>query len=131
VWDGAGGSFDEGLTKEFGASPTPVDPMGLATALGNWRDAREHLKSCGGCEAVALLTKSSEKPRCEDLSSAGKVGEQVKVWQCFATTCNFFVESEDAGGKSAELREQRFDEKHRRLDCGVEADGRPQTAARR
>lgn len=61
--NGAGGPFDEGLTKEFGAGPAPVDPVALATTLGNWRDPCELLKSRGGGESVALFAKGSEEPR--------------------------------------------------------------------
>ena len=60
VGNGAGYPFDEGLTKEFGASPTPVDPVLVAAAFGYWRDACVLLKGSGVCEPVTLLTECSE-----------------------------------------------------------------------
>ena len=61
--NGAGGPFDEGLTKEFWTCPAPVDPVGLTTALGNWCDPCELLNSRGSGEPVALFAKGSEESR--------------------------------------------------------------------
>ena len=86
LWNGSGGPFDESPAQEFRASPAPVDPVGLATALSNGRNAGQLLNSSSGREAVALLAKGSEKTRCEDLARAGKTGKQAKVGKHLATT---------------------------------------------
>ena len=120
VWNGAGDPLDESLAEEFGASPTPVDPVGLATALGDWRNAREPLQCSGGSEAVALLTEGNEESRREDLSCAGKVGKQFEVGKRLAATCDLFVEADDACRESSKLWQQGFDEEQGRLDnCRV------------
>jgi hypothetical protein len=52
--NGFGGPLDEGL-EEFGADPAPMDPMLVPAALGDGRNAREHLQ--GSCVGEAALSE--------------------------------------------------------------------------
>src|SRR5262245_42019036 len=47
------GPFHEGLAQERIACETPVDPVLVATAFGNWSDTDVFLHGRGICEAVA------------------------------------------------------------------------------
>ena len=94
--DGAGGPLDECLSEEGGAGPAPVDPMFVAAALSDGRDADALLD--GGCvgEAVALLTEGGEQARGEDRAGARKIGEEAEVWEGLAAFGDVSVEAGDA-----------------------------------
>src|SRR5262249_50023328 len=49
--DGLAGPLDEGLSSELGGNEAPVDPSGLAAALGDWSDTGVFLDGVGAGEA--------------------------------------------------------------------------------
>jgi len=116
--DGAGGPLDECLSEEGGAGPAPVDPMFVAAALSDGRDADALLD--GGCvgEAVALLAERGQEARREHGTSARKIGEEAEVRERLATLGDVGVEAGDAGGERAKLWEQRGDDGEGGLDDG-------------
>jgi len=58
-----GRPFDESLTQECGASQPPVDPVLLAAAFGDWRDARVFLKLRGARVALPLFSEGNKQSR--------------------------------------------------------------------
>ena len=57
AWDGECGPFDEALTQEGRAAPAPVNPVGVATALGDGCDAGVALQIAGIGVALALFAE--------------------------------------------------------------------------
>ena len=70
--------LDEGLAQEGGARPAPVDPVLVAAALGDRRDAGVLLERGGVGEALAPLAEGGEQPRGEDRASAR---QGAKSWK--------------------------------------------------
>lgn len=116
--DGTGGPFDEGLADEFGAGPSPVDPVLVSAAFGDGRNAGVLLKCSGVDEAIALLAESGKQPGSKDWAGAGEMSEEMKVWQEGAASGDVGVETSDAGVERAELRQEDGDDEAGRLDDG-------------
>lgn len=94
--------------------------MLVAAPLGDGRDAGVLLECGGVSETVTLLSERSEQPGGEDPSSTGQILEEPEVGELLTAPCNLLVQPRDAGGHSAELGQERLDEKAGRLDdCGV------------
>ena len=55
-----------------------MDPVLVAAALGDGRDAGVLLEGGRVGEAVALLAEGGEQPRGEDAAGAGQIGEEPK-----------------------------------------------------
>jgi hypothetical protein len=77
--NGLGAPLDEGLAEEFGAGPAPVNPMLVAAALGEGRNAREHLQGSGVGEAFAAFAEGGRESRGEDGACTGEGGEELVV----------------------------------------------------
>ena len=60
VRDGAGDPLDERLAQERRARPAPVDPVLVAAALGDGRDAGISLNLGGALITLTLFTEGDE-----------------------------------------------------------------------
>ena len=78
VRDGAGDPLDEGLAKEGRARPAPVDPVLVAAAFGDGRDAGVLLEGGGVGEALALLAEGGEQACREDAAGTGQICEETR-----------------------------------------------------
>src|SRR5205814_525807 len=95
-----------------------MDPVLVAAAFRDRRDADVPLEGASVGEAVSLLAEGGEEPRREDGARARKVVEESKVRKFGAARGDPVVESRDAGVERAELRQESGDDEEARLDDG-------------
>src|SRR6266705_2335233 len=101
--NGGAGPFDKGLPEERGTLQSPVDPVLLATALGDRSDAGVALNLAGALIALTLFTESGEQSRGEGYTGTGQRSKQGVVGQGFAHGSDLAIEARDGLQRHAQL----------------------------
>lgn len=118
VRDSERGPFDEGLSQELWALPTPVHPAGVAAAFGDRSDAAVALQIIRLGEALALLAEGGKQARSEDRPGSGEAVEDAEVGMRRRAFGDLVVESLDRMQRGAQLLDERLDEQSAGFDDG-------------
>src|SRR4029453_8161327 len=96
--------FVKGLLHEFGTGQPVMDPQGLATALGDGRNARVCLQLRRGVPAGPVGPQGRGQPRCTDVAGAGKTDEDIVIGMRGKHLGDALVKRLVGGNESAVLR---------------------------
>ncbi len=106
------GPFDEGLAEELRTFQAPVDPGGIAAALGDGRDTGVALHVGGGGIPFALLAEGGEESGAEDRAGSGDAVEDGEVRMRRRAFGDLSVEALDRLQRGSELLDEPADEEH-------------------
>lgn len=116
----------EGLSEKGGASPSPMDPGGIAATLGDGGDAGVLLKVFREGETGAIGAEGGQKTWGHDLSGAWEVGKEKGIGMGVEEGLNGLVIALDGLVEGSELADEHPDAPLRGLDdrlVGGEGNG--------
>ena len=107
---GFAGPFYKGLSKKLRALEGPVDPTGVPTPFGDWRNARILLEVGGGGTTLAWFAEGHEETRGEDGAGTWERLKEGEVGIGWGQLCNSAVEVLDRLQGGTELGHKGADQ---------------------